>query len=73
MEREESQAKEHQSWRFGTTAKPSHGSFGNIGTQVDRTFRADGKTRPRSFPLVDSEGRVLEHSWNTDNLRHFYI
>jgi hypothetical protein len=31
------------------------------------------KTRLGSFCLVDNEGRVLEHSWNIDNLRHFYI
>jgi hypothetical protein len=31
------------------------------------------KTRPGSFCLADAEGRALEHSWNADNLRHFYI
>jgi hypothetical protein len=36
-------------------------------------FVVTEKTRPRSFCLVDNEGRVLEHSWNTDNLRRFYI
>jgi hypothetical protein len=34
---------------------------------------ATEKTRPRSFSLADNEGRVLQHSWNDDNLRHFYI
>jgi hypothetical protein len=32
-----------------------------------------GKTRPESFQLVDNEGRVLEHSWNADNLCRFFI
>jgi hypothetical protein len=31
------------------------------------------KTRLGSFHLVDIEGRELEHSWNADNLCHFYI
>jgi hypothetical protein len=31
------------------------------------------KTRPGSFHLANNEGRVLEHSWNANNLHHFYI
>jgi hypothetical protein len=31
------------------------------------------KTRTRSFCLYDIEGKELEHSWNADNLRHFYV
>jgi hypothetical protein len=31
------------------------------------------KKRPGSFRLANSEGRVLEHSWNADSLRRFYI
>jgi hypothetical protein len=31
------------------------------------------KIRPRSFCLADNKGMVLEHSWNVDNLRCFYI
>jgi hypothetical protein len=31
------------------------------------------KTRPRPYRLVDSQGLKLEHSWNADNLRRFYI
>jgi hypothetical protein len=31
------------------------------------------KTRPESFHLVETDGRELEHSWNTDNLHHFYV
>jgi hypothetical protein len=29
--------------------------------------------RPGSFRLADNEGKVLEHSWNIDNLLCFYI
>jgi hypothetical protein len=31
------------------------------------------RTRPASFHLEDNEGRVLEHSWNTNNDRRFFI
>jgi hypothetical protein len=36
-------------------------------------FVVTEKTRLGSFRLVDNEGRVLEHSWNADNLHHFCI
>jgi hypothetical protein len=36
-------------------------------------FLVAEKTRPGSFCLADTEGRILEHSWSTDNLRRFYI
>jgi hypothetical protein len=36
-------------------------------------FVVSEKTRNGSFRLADNEGRVLEHSWNGDNLRRFYI
>jgi hypothetical protein len=31
------------------------------------------KMRPGAYRLSDTQGRVLEHSWNTENLHHFYI
>jgi hypothetical protein len=31
------------------------------------------KTRPRVYRLADPQGPKLEHSWNSDNIRHFYI
>jgi hypothetical protein len=31
------------------------------------------KTRPDSFRLADTKGKTLQHSWNADNLHHFYI
>jgi hypothetical protein len=38
-----------------------------------RPFVVTEQTRPGSFCLADNEGRVLKHSWNADNLHHFYI
>jgi hypothetical protein len=31
------------------------------------------KTRPGAYHLTDLQGPKLEHSWNVDNLRRFYI
>jgi hypothetical protein len=36
-------------------------------------FVVTDKTRPGSFRLADSEGKELEHSWNADNLRRFFV
>jgi hypothetical protein len=36
-------------------------------------FIVTDKTRPGSFRLADSEGKELEHSWNADNLRRFFV
>jgi hypothetical protein len=31
------------------------------------------RTRPGAYRLSDTQGRVLEHSRNAENLRHFHI
>jgi hypothetical protein len=31
------------------------------------------KIKPGSYRLTDPQGLKLEHSWNADNLCHFYI
>jgi hypothetical protein len=31
------------------------------------------KSRPGAYGLSDPQGRVLEHSWNVENLRHFFV
>jgi hypothetical protein len=36
-------------------------------------FLVTKKTRPGPFCSANTEGRVLENSWNADNLRRFYI
>jgi hypothetical protein len=35
------------------------------------TAKKDGK--PRSFYLIDDEGKTFVHTWNVDSLRRFYI
>jgi hypothetical protein len=36
-------------------------------------FLVTEKTRLGSFFLAKTDDRELEHSWNADNLRHFYV
>jgi hypothetical protein len=36
-------------------------------------FMVTEKTSSGSFHLAGNEGRVLEHSWNANNLLQFYI
>jgi hypothetical protein len=31
------------------------------------------KLRPGAYRLSDSEGQMLEHSWNIDNLPHYLV
>jgi hypothetical protein len=46
---------------------------GKLEPKWTRPFVVIEKIRPGSFRLANNEGRVLEHSWNGDNLRCFYI
>jgi hypothetical protein len=46
---------------------------GKLESKWSGPFVVTEKTRPRYFRLADNEGKVLEDSWNTDNLCHFYI
>jgi hypothetical protein len=36
-------------------------------------YMVSEKIRLGAYRLSDTQGRVLEHSWNAENLRHFYI
>jgi hypothetical protein len=52
---------------------PCTEASGKLEPKWIRPFVVTEKRRPGSFHLADNEGRVLEHSWNADNLRRFYI
>jgi hypothetical protein len=52
---------------------PHTEDFGKLVPKWVGHFLVTGKTRPGSFHLADTEGMVLNHSWNVDNLRRFYI
>jgi hypothetical protein len=52
---------------------PHTGASGKLELKWIGPFLLTEKTRPRSFRLANTNGRFLEHSWNTDNLHRFYI
>jgi hypothetical protein len=52
---------------------PHTEASGTLKPKWSGPFVVAEKTRPGSFHLADNEGRVLEHFWNADNVRRFYI
>jgi hypothetical protein len=52
---------------------PRMEASGKLETKWTGPFVVTKKPRPGSFRLADNEGRVLDDSWNADNLRCFYI
>jgi hypothetical protein len=38
-----------------------------------RPYVAAEKSRPGVYRLLDSQGKMLEHSWNANSLRRFYV
>jgi hypothetical protein len=52
---------------------PRTETTGKLEPTWTRPFLVMERTRPASFHLEDNEGRVLEHSWNTNNDRRFFI
>jgi hypothetical protein len=48
-------------------------AFGKLEPKWSGPFVVTEKTRPGSFRLANNEDRVLKHSWNSDNVRCFYI
>jgi hypothetical protein len=52
---------------------PRTEASGKLEPKWTGSFIVTKMTRSGSFRLADNEGRVLEHSWNTDSLSRFYI
>jgi hypothetical protein len=52
---------------------PRMEALGKLEPKCTGPFVVIENTRRGSFRLADNEGRVLEHSWNADNLCRFYI
>jgi hypothetical protein len=52
---------------------PRTESSGKLESKWDRRYVIIEKTRLGAYHLEDPQGPKLEHSWNTDNLCHFYV
>jgi hypothetical protein len=53
--------------------RPQTESSGKLELKWEGSYVIIEKTRPGAYRLVDPQGLKLEHSWNADNLRRFYI
>ena len=42
-------------------------------TKVGRAFPSNQENRPGSYHLSDAEGNELQHPWNADSLKKYYI
>jgi hypothetical protein len=48
-------------------------SKGKLEPKLEGPFLIKKKTSPNSYRLASQTGEDLEHSWNVDNLRKYYM
>jgi hypothetical protein len=73
MERSEGQAMGARSRQPGSLAKPPTENTGKLEAKWARSYVVIEKSRPGSYCLSDPTGRVLEYSWNVENLCHVFV
>jgi hypothetical protein len=52
---------------------PRTESFRKLESKWARPYVVTEKPRSGAYRLLDFQGRMLEHSWNMENLRRFFI
>jgi hypothetical protein len=73
MERPKSQTKSFRSRGPSSPMEPSYYELPQVGIKMGRVDMVGEKMRPGAYRLSDSLGKMLEYSWNADNLHHFYV
>ena len=53
--------------------KPNAETFGKLQSKWEGPFLVIKSNRPESYHLSDAEGNELQHPWNADNLKKYYI
>jgi len=53
--------------------KPNAETFGKLNSKWEGTFPVTKSNRPGSYHLSDTEGNELQHPWNADSLKKYYI
>jgi hypothetical protein len=48
-------------------------SFGKLESKWEGLYIVIEKTWPGAYRLADPQGPKLEHSWNANNLRRFFV
>jgi hypothetical protein len=52
---------------------PHSKSFGKLESKWVGPYTIAETSRPGAYHLSDSQGKMMEHSWNVDNLHCFYV
>jgi hypothetical protein len=53
--------------------EPMYGELWEIGIKMGRSICGHEKVDARACRISVSKGKMLEHSWNADNLHCFYV
>ena len=53
--------------------KPNAEGVGKLQSKWDGPFLVIKSSRPDSYHLSDSEGNELQHTWNADSLKKYYV
>jgi hypothetical protein len=53
--------------------KPNAETIRKLQSKWDDPFLVVRSSKPGSFYFADSEGHELQHSWNVDSLKKYYI
>jgi len=53
--------------------KPNTKISGKLNSKWEGPFLVTKSNRPGSYHLSDTEGNELQHPWNADNLKKYYI
>jgi len=53
--------------------KPNAKTSGKLNSKWEGPFLVTKSNRPGSYHLSDAEGNELQHPWNADSLKKYYI
>ena len=53
--------------------KPNAETSGKLNSKWEGPFLVTKSNRPGSYHLSDAEGNELQHPWNADSLKKYYI
>jgi hypothetical protein len=73
MARQKSETAGFRSGGLGSFMEPTHRELQKARIEVGRAVHGHRKLETRAYHLSKSLGRMLEQSWNADNLHHFFI
>ena len=73
MERQENSEKDVAVGDWVLKRKPNAETSGKLQPKWEGPFLVIKSNRPGSYRLSDAEGNELQHPWNADRLKKYYI